>query len=81
MDVEDIMEIKMDAATQIQKHERAIEVLGMVKLCQKRLDSYNRWITDEKTKNVQRSHYLNRIEITTAMKSRLENYYNKSFKI
>lgn len=72
----------MDISEQIKKHERAIEILELIKQCQKRIDSQIKWTSSrEETRNIQREYYLKRIKINTVIKNRLQKYYDSTFKL
>lgn len=65
----------MDALTQLQKHKKAIRLINAILSLENRIDKNTRW------KNINKVHYQQRIDIDTAIKTRLQNYYNKSFKL
>lgn len=69
----------MDATVQLQKHEKAIKLLAIIKECDRLILRHNKQL--ETTEPNSHNWYWQRIEINTAIKNRLENYYNKSFKI
>jgi hypothetical protein len=70
----------MDAINQIEKHQKAIKVLDLIKCLNFRIASQQRMIETYKSfDNVSYCHL--RINIDTKIKERLQKYYNNNFKI
>jgi len=68
----------MDAITQTKKHKKAIRVLKLIKKLEYRIES-NDVLSYEPDADY---HWcIDRIEIDTKIKERLQNYYNNNFKI
>lgn len=67
--------------TQLEKHEKAIKLLNAIKECYNRIFNHKYYLKVGFTTKGSMIHHLKRIEINTAIKTRLEAYYNKSFKI
>jgi len=64
---------------QLEKHEKAIRLLNAISECESIISEHQNYFT-----NVLRrgdGWHENRIIIMTAVKTKIENYYNKSFKI
>lgn len=80
----DYKQKKMEAhLNQIKIHEKSIKLLNAIIECERRLTSDNAHITLATRRNVTANiwHWKNRVSINEAIKARLQNYYNKSFKI
>lgn len=65
--------------TNIEKHEKAIQILENIDRLDYRIESNVDRATD--TSFWIRYHYIKRIMIDTAIKKKLTNYYNKNFKL
>ena len=66
---------------QIEKHQKAIRILELIKCLNYRIASHERWSDKFNCSGFNTSHYENRITIDTKIKERLQNYYNNNFKI
>jgi hypothetical protein len=68
---------------QLEKHEKAIRILEAINLLQNRIFSHERTIkmAVKNTFGNIYEHYEERLRIDNAIKNRLQNYYEKSFKI
>lgn len=71
----------MDAINQIEKHQKAIRVLEAIKYLNNRIASHERWYDKFNCSGLDASHYENRITIDTKIKERLQNYYDRNFKL
>lgn len=69
----------MDTITQKQKHKKAIKLLKAIKECDKRILKHNQFLRFVRTSKDDWN--LKRIAINQEIRERIENYYNKSFKI
>jgi len=67
--------------TQIEKHEKAIKILLAIQECNKRIASHRKDLYNYFNYKDLVDWNIQRIEINTKIKSRLENYYNNNFKI
>ena len=69
--------------TEIEKHEKAIRILEMIKDLDKRSENHKRDIHKYSFYEFKTicNHYTNRVEIDTKIKNRLTNYYNQNFKL
>lgn len=67
--------------SQVEKHQKAIRVLELIKSLRLRIASHERWSDKFSCQGFDTSHYENRIVIDEKIKERLENYYNNKFKI
>jgi len=67
----------MDA---IAKHQKAINILGLINILKFRIES-NQKQADCMNWDYNKSWLLNRVKIDTKIKERLQNYYDKNFKI
>ena len=68
---------------QIKRHEKAIRLLEAIDRLNNRILGNNKYIKDD-TGNYffdYKKYYTKRIEIDLAIKKRLQNYYNKSFRL
>ena len=65
--------------TQLEKHEKAIRLLDNITYCERRID----WLShDIKTFPKELSKYpKKRLGITLKVKEKLQNYYDKNFKL
>lgn len=66
----------MDA---IVKHQKAIRILEAIKECDNRLNSHSKEIGKQYQKNL--VWHSERFNINCQIKKRLQNYYDKNFKI
>lgn len=65
--------------TQLQKHEKAIIVLEAIEACNRRILSLQ---TDIKTFPIEFIGWPSqRLEIVVKVKNRIQNYYDKNFKL
>ena len=69
--------------TKIEKHEKAIKILEAINTLQNRIFSHERTLKMSVKNSFGNifEHYTERLKIDTDIKNRLQNYYNKSFKI
>jgi hypothetical protein len=69
--------------TQIEKHEKAIRILEAISSLQNRILSHERAVKMSVKNSFGNiwEHYTERLKIDNDIKKRLQNYYEKSFKI
>lgn len=73
----------MDITQQIEKHEKAIKLLVAIAECESRIKSHEAIVEKNYNSEIRFNDgwWNHRIGINTAIKAKLENYYNKSFKL
>jgi len=68
---------------QIDKHRKAIKLLNAIAEAGRMMESHSKYLGENTGNDVGglRKHHQNRFEVNKKIQDRLQNYYDKSFKI